>query len=154
MLESAVASIKSSYNIEKSGQKIEPSYAGCTIKHLTSAQTDGKIVRNTSDKKITLNFEVKCGDQTKTVTSQGIIKKSPYTYTAVANANMVNYDVTVKNGNSTISNNGKIYSMSNAYMSDLTSGRAVINNDDITSFPNFQMTLGSDTKTVYVIKKK
>lgn len=154
LVEKAIAAIKSSYSIEKSGQEIEVSYTGCTITHLTANQINGKIVRDTSDKKITLNFEVKCGDQTKTATSQGIIKKSPYTYTAVANANMVNYDVTVKNGNSTIGNNGKIYSMSNAYMSDLTNGKAVINNDDITSFPNFQMTLGSDNKTVYVIKKK
>ena len=152
LLSKAKGSIKSSYNIETGGTEIKPTYSGCTITHLT--QNDiAKITRDVSDKTITLRFEIQCGDQKETVTSKGIIKASPYKYVATANSNMQNYDLTVKNGSSTLSKNGTIYSMGGSYLSDLSSGKAVINNDDIAGYPNYKMIISGDSKTIYVIKK-
>ena len=152
-LANAKATIKSNYTIEKAGVEIAPTYEGCTITHLTQDDI-ATITRGTSDKNITLNFEVKCGNATETVTSKGVIKKSPYTYTATANSNMQNYDLIVKNGSSNISDSGAIYNLNGSYLSELQSGKAIINNDDIEGSPNFQMKLGSDKKTIYVITKK
>ena len=148
----AKAAIKSSYTIEKAGTEIKPTYDGCTITHVTQSEL-AKITRGLKDTNKTLKFEIKCGNNTETVTSKGIIKASPYKYVATANSNMQNYDLTVKNGSSTISNSGNIYSMDGNYLSDLSSGKAVINNDDIEGYPNFQMIFSNDTKTIYVIKK-
>ena len=154
LLNSAKKSIKSSYNIEKSGQSINPTYAGCEITNLSTSLLNGKIVRGTTDKTETLSFEIECGSAKETVTSKGIIKASPYTYSATPNANQTNYDVTVKKSGAKISDSGEIYSLTGSYLSDLQSGAAVINNADIEGNPNFQMTFIGDSKTIYVIKKK
>ncbi|MBQ4634268.1 MAG: InlB B-repeat-containing protein [Bacilli bacterium] len=152
LLSKAKGSIKSSYNIETGGTEIKPTYSGCTITHLT--QNDiAKITRDVNDKTITLRFEIQCGDQKETVTSNGIIKASPYKYVATANSNMQNYDLTVKNGSATLNKNGTIYSMGGSYLSDLSSGKAIINNDDIAGYPNYKMIISGDSKTIYVIKK-
>ena len=153
-LNNAKKLIQSSYNIEKAGQSITPSYDGCEITNLSQDLLNGKIVKGTTDKTETLSFEIECGSAKETVTSKGIIKASPYTYSATPNENKINYNMFVQKENFKINNNGVIYNMSGNYLSDLQSGAAVINNADIKDSPNFQMTFSGDSKTIYVIKKK
>lgn len=148
-LENAKSAIQSSYNITTGGQVISVTSSGCTIT-LSNPNSIAKITRGTSDTEVTLNFNITCGSLTDTKSSRGIIKASPYKYTAVANSNMLNYDVTIDG----LTGNGKIYTSGGTWLDDVTNGKAVINNGDISVFPNFLLLVGSDTNTKYIVTKK
>ncbi len=140
-LEKAKRSIKSSYNITKGNQEISVSYTGCTIKN---TNTDLKeITRNTTDAKISLNFDIQCGSAKATVKSTGIIQKSTYTFS------LAEKKLTIDNGSSL---NGKLYKEDGSLLGTLTNGSLDLEED--LTITSIKMVLDSDAATTYVVSKK
>lgn len=71
-----------------------------------------------------------------------------YYYKATLNENMINYDLEIIDGKDL---NGGLYDKDGEWLSDLTSGHAIVNENDIKDYPNFKIKV--DEKT-YTIKKK
>ncbi len=71
-----------------------------------------------------------------------------YYYKATLNENMINYDLEIIDGKDL---NGGLYDKDGEWLSDLISGHAIVNENDIKDYPNFKIKV--DEKT-YTIKKK
>ncbi len=142
--------IKKSYEITEASQEITPKVLGCEI----TLETDiKKIIRGKKDEEIELVFKAACGEETDTIKSEGIIKASPYTYTATPNENMQNYDLSIQEKEKDVQLNGGIYDMQGSWLSDINNGKAIINNMDINNYPDFQILL-EDKNTIFIITKK
>ena len=137
--------------MEKGGENLVPKISNkenCTI---TALNTPSSITRETSDKVISVNFKVVCGTESATVAGKVTIVKSPYTYTKVANSNMINYDVTVQGGS--WPSDARLYIGSGGSFR-VTSRKAIVENGKIESNPVFQMKFDNDSTTIYKVKIK
>ena len=152
LLNSALASLKN-VEITKGGQSIEQTYSGCTIVS-TPSESIAKIKRELTDKNITISVSVTCGSLSGNKNVTGIIKASPLKYTATANENQVNYNVSVLNGSAT-QTNYTLYK-NGSYLAEYSSndGYAAVNNADISGFPNLTLKFKNDSNTSYVVSKK
>ena len=137
--QSAVASIKDSYEILNGGTKIKVTYVGCIITN-TNPEILDEITRDIKDKTLTLKFNVECGTVKKTATSKAIIKASTYTYSiegTTLKLNGTNYD-------------GEIFKLNGTKIANVLEGVATINEE---FSDNIIFIIHDDQNTKYVLKK-
>ena len=140
---------KSNISMNKGGDDLVRQINNNTSCVIRATNTPSSIKREVSNTSVSVVFNVVCGNESSDVSVNVTINSSPYTYTKVANGNMINYDVTVNGGE--WNSDARLF-LGNEGSFSVTSRKAVVENAKIENNPVFQMRFNNDSNTLYAVR--
>lgn len=140
---------KSNISMNKGGDDLVSQINNNSSCIITATNTPSSIKRDVSNTSVSVVFNVVCGSESSDVSVNVTINSSPYTYTKLANSNMINYDVTVNGGE--WNSDARLF-LGNEGSFSVTSRKAVVENAKIESNPVFQMRFNNDSSTLYAVR--